>query len=137
MLAIAPTEHDWSGQRVSIAPPQFGRLVDIHLSHTRVAEGRRHDHHTVAGAASLAGSAGASPVDLPKIGLDGTTRTPTRPLRRRWLSPLELRRDGVPERIRTPVCSSATMSRFRRSRRLPRQLDTKARVELAYGVLQT
>src|SRR5215475_13874036 len=29
------------------------------------------------------------------------------------------------------------MSRFRRSRRLPRQLDTKARVELACQVLQT
>ena len=30
-----------------------------------MAEGRRHDHHTVASAMPLAGAAGASPVDLP------------------------------------------------------------------------
>ena len=47
------------------APGTSGWKPDtLLLRHVR-AEGRRHDHHTVAGAASLAGSAGASPVDLP------------------------------------------------------------------------
>lgn len=45
MLAIALTERDWSGQRATISPPQFGRLVDIHLSHTRMAEDCWHDQH--------------------------------------------------------------------------------------------
>lgn len=57
---------DWSGHRVTISAPQFGRLVDIHLSHTRIlAEGRRHDHHTVSSAICLANSAQPCRVDLP------------------------------------------------------------------------
>src|SRR5215470_13310748 len=85
------------------APGTSGwKPVTLLLRHVR-AEGRRHDHHTVAGAASLAGSAGASPVDLPSIGLDGTIRTPTLPLRRRRLCPVELRRDGASAMTRTSI----------------------------------
>ena len=47
------------------APGTSGWKPDALLLRHARAEGRRHDHHTVAGAASLAGSAGASPVDLP------------------------------------------------------------------------
>ena len=48
------------------APGTSGWKPDtLLLRHVR-AEGRRHDHHTVADAASLAGSAGTSPVDLPR-----------------------------------------------------------------------
>ena len=47
------------------APGTSGWKPDTLLLRYVRAEGRRHDHHTLAGAASLAGSAGASPVDLP------------------------------------------------------------------------
>lgn len=42
-----------------------GSASTIEVTPAGLAEGRRHDHHTVASAISLAKSAGASPVDLP------------------------------------------------------------------------
>ena len=67
MLAIAPTEHAKLVRTPGAAPGTSGWKPDtLLLRHVR-AEGRRHDHHTVAGAASLAGSASASLVDLPQL----------------------------------------------------------------------
>src|ERR1700759_1662023 len=101
MLAIAPTERGMV-RTPGAAPGTSGWKPDtLLLRHVR-AEGRRHDHHTVAGAASLAGSAGASPVDLPSIGLDGTIRPPPISLRRRRLCRVELRR-GASAMTRTSI----------------------------------
>lgn len=66
MLAIAPAEHDWSGHRVTISAPQFGRLVDIHLSHTRV-KWRKVESTILMRCRTirLANDAGPRPVDFP------------------------------------------------------------------------
>lgn len=134
MLAIAPTEHEMV-RTPGAAPGTSGWMPDALLLRHARAEGRRHDHHTVSSAASLAGSASASLVDLPWIGLDGRTLTSSLSDRSRPLCTVELRRDvGAPAMTRT---STARLEDGSLSCRQAEAMDTRAGVEPACGVLQT
>lgn len=101
--------HQWSMKLVrtpGAAPGTSGWKPDtLLLRHVR-AEGRRHDHHTVAGATSVAGSAGTSPVDLPKFRLRHELVSTGRlegPHGRRRLCQVEHHRNGASAMARTSI----------------------------------